>query len=109
MMSSAQEAKNYIGGVWVKGEGSQQYLVSNPADASVIGSYQVSTVVDAKKAVSIARAAFAKWRKTTAPVRGKVLQKAADIIDSRVDEIARVLTMEEGKTLAESTGEVKRA
>ncbi len=109
MISKAQEAKNYIGGTWVKGEGSQQYLVSNPADASVVGSYQVSTVEDAKKAVSMARAAFAKWRKTPAPTRGKVLQKAADIIDSRVDEIARALTMEEGKTLAESTGEVKRA
>ncbi|MDA4135731.1 MAG: aldehyde dehydrogenase family protein [Thaumarchaeota archaeon] len=101
---------NFIGGKWVPSEDGATFRVTNPADpAQDLGEFQLSTREDAKTAVESARAAHASWRSTPAPLRGKVLYKAAEIIESKVDEFARTLTTEEGKTLADSLGEVRRA
>jgi 2,5-dioxopentanoate dehydrogenase len=105
-----QAFMDFIGGKWVPSEGGATFRVANPADPSQdLGEFQLSTKEDAKKAVESARSAHSSWRNTPAPQRGKILYKAAEIIESKVDEFARVLTMEEGKTLADSVGEVRRA
>src|ERR1700733_3477388 len=106
----SQAYLNFIGGKWVSSEGGGTFSVRNPADPGQrLGEFQLSTKEDARKAVDSARASSTSWAGTPAPQRGKVLYKAAEIIESRVDEFARTLTMEEGKTLAESLGEVRRA
>jgi acyl-CoA reductase-like NAD-dependent aldehyde dehydrogenase len=64
---------------------------------------------DTKSAIQAARSAFPAWSKTPAPARGAILDKASQILTSRLDEIAAALTREEGKTLAEAKGEVTRA
>ena len=105
-----QASLNFIGGRWVPSEGGETFRVQNPAapDQS-LGEFQLSTKEDARRAVDSARLSFPAWRDTPPPQRGRVLYRAAELIESRVDELARTLTMEEGKTLAESAGEVRRA
>jgi 2,5-dioxopentanoate dehydrogenase len=106
----SQTYLNFIGGKWVPSEGGETFKVRSPADpAQSLGEFQLSTRDDARKAVDSARLSSAGWASTPAPQRGKVLYRAAEIIESKVDEFARALTMEEGKTLAESVGEVRRA
>ena len=105
----SQTYMDFIGGKWVSSEGGGTFTVSNPADeAQNLGVFQLSTKEDARKAVESARMSFPGWRSTPAPQRGKILYKAAEIIESKVDEFARTLTLEEGKTLADSLGEVRR-
>jgi 2,5-dioxopentanoate dehydrogenase len=101
---------NLVGGKWVQSSGGSTFGISNPAAPDqILGEFQLSTKEDARSAIASARLAFPSWRNTPAPQRGKVLFKAAEIIESKLDEFARTLTMEEGKTLAESMGEVRRA
>ena len=63
---------------------------------------------DVKAAISIAKDAFQKWSRILPVERAKILYKTADIIESRADELAKLLTMEEGKTLPDSMFEVVR-
>jgi aldehyde dehydrogenase (NAD+) len=63
----------------------------------------------AAEAVEAAAATYERWRATPPPARGEVLQRAADLVDTRADTIGRDLAREEGKTLAEAIGETKRA
>jgi aldehyde dehydrogenase (NAD+) len=82
----------------------------NPADYhEIIGLFPRATLDDAKSAIQAARSAFPAWAMTPAPARGAILEKASQILTARLDEIATVLTREEGKTFAESKGEVTRA
>jgi alpha-ketoglutaric semialdehyde dehydrogenase len=82
---------------------------TNPADTSdVLAEVPQQTAEDVVRAVERAGKAFPAWRATPAPERGRVLARAAQIARSRVDELARLLTREEGKLLSESRGEVQR-
>lgn len=63
---------------------------------------------ETKSAIQAARSAFAGWSGTSAPARGSILGKASQILTFHLDDIATVLTSEEGKTLAEAKGEVIR-
>jgi 2,5-dioxopentanoate dehydrogenase len=106
----AQTHLDYIDGKWVPSEGGQTFGVTNPADTNQsLGDFQLSTKEDAKKAIASARSASPAWRNTPGPQRGRILYKAADAIEARADDFARTLTAEEGKTLVDSAGEVKRA
>lgn len=100
---------NHIGGRWVPGSGSEDVLDIDPADTRVVhGHFRDSTAADVDAAVSAAHGAFRAWRATPAPVRGRILLKAARLFEERADEIARVLTLEEGKLLSEALGEVQK-
>jgi 2,5-dioxopentanoate dehydrogenase len=105
-----QEYSNFIAGQWVKSESGKTFQNVNPADTSKsTGTFQLSSKEDAKRAISSAREAFQKWKNTPAPQRGKILHEAANILESQFEELSRILTTEEGKTLSESKGEVQRA
>ena len=81
----------------------------NPANHNeIIGLFPMATLDDTKTAIQAARSAFAAWSGTPAPARGAILDKASQILTSRLNDIATVLTREEGKTLAEAKGEVTR-
>jgi aldehyde dehydrogenase (NAD+) len=75
----------------------------------VLGQFPESDGHDLQDAVASAAAAYPKWRSMSIVARGDILYRAADILTSRVDTIARDLTLEEGKTLAEAKGETLRA
>jgi alpha-ketoglutaric semialdehyde dehydrogenase len=102
--------KNLINGQWVEAANGATARTCNPArKAEEVSLYPLSTLQDAEQAIAAAGAAFPKWSQTPAPQRGMILDKAGQIIDARLEDMARALTLEEGKTFAEAKGEVIRA
>ena len=102
--------KNFIGGEWVAARSGATFENRNPADTSeVVGTFQKSDADDTRQAIAAARAAQPAWAAMPAPKRGEVLYRAANILESRADQVAREMTREEGKTLPEARGEVGRA
>jgi acyl-CoA reductase-like NAD-dependent aldehyde dehydrogenase len=100
---------NYIAGRWMESRGGERVADVNPArTGEILGYAEASTPEDVRAAVDAAVAAFRLWRATTAPQRGDIVRKAADLMEQRREEIARSLTLEEGKVLAESLAEVDR-
>jgi alpha-ketoglutaric semialdehyde dehydrogenase len=106
---SMQTYQNFIGGEWVPAKSGQTFQNTNPADTrEVVAQYPQSGQPDALAAIEAAKAAFPAWSALTSVARGRVLSKASQLIEARKPELAKLLTQEEGKTLAEATGEVQR-
>src|SRR5436190_1972858 len=102
--------KNLIGGEWVAARAGATFETRNPADTSeTIATYQKSDADDTREAIAAAKAAQPAWAAVPAPKRGEILYRAANILESRADQVAREMTREEGKTLPEARGEVGRA
>jgi acyl-CoA reductase-like NAD-dependent aldehyde dehydrogenase len=102
--------QNFIAGEWV-GAGSGKTVQNiNPADTrEAVAQYPASGAEETAQAIAAAESAFPGWAAQTAVARGRILSKTSQILESRKAELAELLTREEGKTLAESTGEVQRA
>ena len=96
----------FIDGAWQSGEGREGAAVVNPATGDAIAEVPFATSADLDAALAAAEAGFKLWSKTDAEARGAVLRKAANLIRERADIIARTLTLEQGKPLAEAKGEV---
>ena len=104
------QALNFIAGEWVQSKGTRRQERRNPANHDdIVGAVTLSTREEARQAVAAASAAFPAWRATPSPVRGRMIAKAAQIMTDRQQELARLLTREEGKTLSESAGEIQRS
>lgn len=95
----------YIGGRWVGAEGGGKLEIINPATEEPIEAVDYGGRAEARKALDAAQNAFQDWRKQTAWQRGEILRKIADLIRARVDDIARTMTEEQGKPLAEAKAE----
>lgn len=109
MAATIKSFPNLINGIW-KTASATPLEDRNPADYNeVIGHFPMATLDDTKSAIQAAREAFPAWSGTPAPARGAMLDRASQILSTRLDEIAAALTREEGKTLAEAKGEVARA
>jgi len=101
---------NFIGGDWVGAHSGRRVQNLNPADTrEIVADYPLSAKEDAAEAIAAAQKAFPGWAAMTPVARGRVLSKTSQILEACKAELAEVLTREEGKTLAESTGEVQRA
>ena len=101
--TEAATHKNYIGGRWVESESGKTYTITNPASKdTVLGEFQTSGEADALRAVAAAQEALAGWSETPAPARAGVLFRALEILRQRADDIARTITTEEGKPLADA-------
>ena len=102
--------KNFVGGVWHESASGEVFDNINPAhNGQVISQFQKSIKVDVDRAVEYAEAAFKYWRKVPAPKRGEILFRAAEILVRDKECIARGMTQEMGKTLAETRGDVQEA
>lgn len=102
-----QQALNLINGQWQPSHSGQFEASLNPADGSVIGRYPASEAVDAEAAMVAARRAFDRPDWAQSPrLRQMVMLKWADRLEARSDELARLLTLENGKVLAQSRGEI---
>ncbi|MCJ8151888.1 aldehyde dehydrogenase family protein [Shinella sedimenti] len=99
--------QNLIAGEWVGADGVENINPSNTGD--VVGTYARASVEDTKAAIAAAKAAFPAWSRSGILERHAILRKAADEILARKDELGRLLSREEGKTLAEGIGETVRA
>ncbi len=98
---------NYINGEWVSGE---TFENRNPANTDeVVGHFVKGTPADVIRAADAAQAALSGWSAMPAPARGNLLFKVAENLERRFDEISAEMTREEGKTLPESKGEVRRS
>lgn len=97
----------YVNGEWVTL--AARVEVQNPATLEIIGSVPDASAKEARQAVDAAQAAFPSWSKTTAYERAALLERWHQTIAARLDEIAYVMTLEQGKPLAEARGEVQYA
>jgi acyl-CoA reductase-like NAD-dependent aldehyde dehydrogenase len=102
--------KNFIAGKWVESSSTKTVNNLNPANIDdIIGTNRQATRAEARSAVEAAAEAFAGWRRTPAPQRGKIIAKAARLMEEAKEELATILTHEEGKTISESRGELQRS
>ena len=108
MTDSAKTFQNFIGGQWVAPQSGEHFDNVNPADTrDIIGRFPLSNAADVAAAVASAERGFEIWRRTPAPARGDVLRRVGDILSSRKEEIADLMTREMGKPLAETRGDVQ--
>jgi acyl-CoA reductase-like NAD-dependent aldehyde dehydrogenase len=99
--------RNYINGEWVDGP---TFENRNPANTDeVVGLFVKGTAADVDRAADAAQAAFAKWSAMPGPARGALLFKVADILEKKFDQLGEEMCREEGKTVPEAKGEVRRA
>ena len=100
-------AANYIDGSWRR-SGGGTLAVTNPATGEEIGRTPLSSAAEVDLAVQAARDAFPSWRATPAPERARTLFRLKALLDEHHDELARRLTVEHGKPVAETWGEIRR-
>src|ERR671916_211422 len=106
-MSTPQTFANYINGEWITGP---TFENRNPANTDeVVGLMVKGSAKDVETAAEAAQAALPVWSNTPGPARGNFLYKVADILDRKFDQVSAEMTREEGKTLPEAKGEVRRS
>ncbi len=101
--------QNYIDGRWMAGRRGQTFDTINPASEEILARIHAAEVADVDAAVQAATEAFKSWRLTPAPLRGELLFKIGDILKQKKEELARLLTEDMGKVIAEARGDVQEA
>ncbi len=96
----------YVGGQWIDADSGATFDVINPADGSVVATVADLGVEETRRAVAVAAAAMPAWRALTAKQRAAVLQRWYSLLVENADDIARLMTLEMGKPIRESRGEV---
>ncbi len=108
-VKTAEICPNFINGQWVKSRSEGKLPRFNPADVDdIVGLAPLSTREEMREAIEAALRAFPAWRATPAPVRGRSVMQAAEIMRNEKDELARLMSREEGKTVGEALGEILR-
>ncbi|EON13849.1 succinate-semialdehyde dehydrogenase [Pandoraea sp. SD6-2] len=106
---SLQQSKCFIGGRWVAADDGQTLDVTNPADGTVLGSVPRAGQSETRRAIDAAHAAFQTWRDVTAEVRAQLLRRWFMLVMENQDDLATLMTLEQGKPLAEARGEIAYA
>lgn len=100
--------KNFIDGEWIAPSTGEYFENRNPADWNdLIGRFPRSGRDDLERAIAAAKRGFARWSRTPAPLRGQVLQRVGELLVEKKEDIARAMTREMGKVLAETRGDVQ--
>ena len=108
-MSNTQELVHHYAGAWNRSTSGDQLDVINPATSEKLARVPMGTAEDVNAAVRSAAAAFPEWRRTPPEDRVQYLFKLKHLLEDHLEELARICTMENGKTLAESKAELRRA
>jgi len=103
-----ERIKNYINGEWVYSETKEYGDVCCPATGEKIGEVPFSTAKDVDKAVQAAKKAYWEWRCTPPLTRARYLFKLKNLLEGAFEDLARTVVTEEGKTLDDARGEVRR-
>ncbi|MCI3243341.1 NAD-dependent succinate-semialdehyde dehydrogenase [Streptomyces spinosisporus] len=98
----------YIAGEWCEGGSGRTAPIVNPATEEAIGDVPLATIADLDRALEAADRGFRVWRGTSIAERSRILHTAADLLTERAAEVGRIMTREQGKPLAEATGEARR-
>lgn len=101
-------AKNYINGEWAAIKGKESLNVINPSTGGIIGTVNMSTDEETCAAIAAAKAAFPEWRATPPVTRARYMFKLKTLLEERFNDLVKICSMEAGKTLEESRGEVRR-
>lgn len=99
---------NFINGQWVKSTTDKYLEVPNPATGEILAEVPISTQEDLEKAVEAAKKAFALWKKVAVPQRSRILFKYQQLLIENRIELAKFITIENGKNHSEALGEVQR-
>jgi aldehyde dehydrogenase (NAD+) len=109
-MARSKNNKLYVRGSWVDSMSGDTFVSHNPAKPKqILGVFQKGGKEDAVRAVEAAEEAFPRWSETPAPRRGSILLRAADLLRECKESLAREITMEMGKVMRESRGDVQEA
>lgn len=106
-MTELNRIGNYINGEWVDASGNYE-PVYNPATGEIIAEVAISTREDVEKAIESAHVAFQEWSQVAVPKRARILFKYQQLLIDHWDELARLITIENGKAFSEAYGEVQR-
>ena len=106
---TTHEVRNLIGGNWLKPESRGGLELTNPATGESLGQAPPGSAAEVNAAVEAAQAAFPSWRATPVGDRVQFLFKLKNLLEEHLDELAGLITLENGKTLGESKGELRRA
>lgn len=102
--------RSFINGEWLESISGKTARNINPANIKeIIGTTQLASREEARKAIEAAYNAFKGWKNTPAPARGRIVARAARLMEDNKEELSQILTREEGKTIAEARGELTRA
>jgi malonate-semialdehyde dehydrogenase (acetylating) / methylmalonate-semialdehyde dehydrogenase len=107
--ADAAQVMNYVGGQWLQSKATDSVDVTNPATGEVLARTPLSTAAEVDSAVRAAAEAFVAWRRTPAGERIQCLFKLKNLLEEHIGELARLITIENGKTLGEATAELRRA
>ena len=108
--SSRKFSRTYINGEWMESTSGRAFENRNPANTDeLVGMFPASTAEDVDAAVDAAREALKSWRLVPAPKRAEILYRAAETLVRRKEDLARDMTREMGKVLAETRGDVQEA
>lgn len=108
MVENGSLVQNFIGGEWVKAETEREDLVPNPATGEILARVPLSTRSDLDRAVQTAEEAFQTWSKVPVPRRARIMFKYQQLLVEHWEELARLVTLENGKNYSEAYGEVQR-
>ncbi len=110
MIESQIESLNFIDGEWVPADSGETSEIVNPSNPSeILGTTPKSDKAETERAIEAAAEALPEWKATLPAARGAILMEAANIIESREDELARLMALEAGKPMKEARMEVGRA
>ncbi|MGX6443849.1 CoA-acylating methylmalonate-semialdehyde dehydrogenase [Neobacillus sp. K501] len=107
-VTTVKTVKNYIGGEWVESTSENTEVVYNPATGEELAIVPLSTKEEVDQAVQAGHEAFQAWSQVSVPKRGRILFKYQQLLVEHWDELARLVTIENGKSFAEAHGEVLR-
>jgi len=106
--TTTQTLKNFVNGKWVESQTEKYEIVPNPATGEELARVPISTREDLDEAVQVAKETFKTWSKTPVPKRARILFKYQQLLVENWDELATLITKENGKSFKEAYGEVQR-
>ncbi len=106
--NSIEQVKNFINGQWIVAETEQYEDIPNPATGEIIAKVPMSTLIDLEQAVAVAKETFKSWSKVAVPSRARILFRYQQLLVEHWEELAKIITIENGKSYKESYGEVQR-
>ena len=107
-MADAQTLENFVDGGWIRSSAKETLDVPDPSTGSLLARVPLSTSADVDVAVRAALKAFPAWRETPVPDRARRMLKLRSLLEEHLDEVARTVVQENGKTLEEAQGSVRR-
>ncbi|HLR68644.1 MAG TPA: CoA-acylating methylmalonate-semialdehyde dehydrogenase [Virgibacillus sp.] len=106
--TTVQEMKNFIGNKWVSATTEKMESIPNPATGEIIAEVPISGSGDVEKAVEAAKEAYVEWSQVSVPNRARYVFKYLQLLEENKEELAKIITLENGKSLKDARGEVQR-